>query len=77
MATNKENINEVVINDDQLICRKTNQIKKATDKELALQSMISMLTDEYGFALSDIERDFSVRYDDSDTGKSKSKKVGV
>lgn len=77
MAANKDNMNEVVINDDQLICRKTNQIKKATDKELALQSMISMLTDEYGFALCDIERDFTVRYDDPDLGKLKSKKVDL
>lgn len=68
---------EVVVNDDQLICSLTNQIKKITEKELALQSMIGMLNEEYGFALEDIERDYSVKYEDTDTGKTKSKKVDL
>lgn len=68
---------EVVINDDQLICSLTNQIKKITDKELAVQSMIGMLNEEYGFALEDIERDYSVKYEDPDTGKTKTKKVDL
>ncbi|MCC8175618.1 MAG: N-6 DNA methylase [Bacteroidales bacterium] len=68
-------VSEVVVNDDQLICALTNQIKKATDKELALQSMIGMLTEEYGFSTEQLERDYAVRYEDPDGGRARTKRV--
>ena len=61
--------NEVVLDENEMICALTNKIVKVTDKELTLQSMITMLTDEYGFNLSDMERDFAVKFEDQDEGK--------
>ena len=54
--------NEVVLDENEMVCALTNKIVKVTDKELALQSMITMLTDEYGFGIADMERDFSVKF---------------
>lgn len=67
-ADNKENDvrNEVVLSDDEIICSLTNKIKKNTEQERTLQHMISMLTEEYGFDAADIERDFSVQYEDDE-----------
>lgn len=67
-----QNLNEVVLNDDQIICALTNKIVKATEKELTLQQMIAMMSEEYGFALSDMERDFSFSYE-GEEGKKKAK----
>ena len=67
-----QNLNEVVLNDDQIICALTNKIVKATEKELTLQQMIAMMSEEYGFALSDMERDFSFIYE-GEEGKKKAK----
>lgn len=75
MITDKGNMNEVVVNDDEIVCSLTNQIKKVSDKELCIQNMIEMLTEEYGFATEDIERDFKVVYEDTDEGRKKSRKV--
>ena len=58
--------NEVVLNDGELICSLTNKIKKATEKELTIQYMINQLTQEYGFEPEDIERDFTVPFEDDD-----------
>ena len=65
----------IVLDEDQLVCSLTNRVVKATDKEMTLQSMIAMMTEEYGFAIEDMERDFRVRYEDS--GKKKSQKVDL
>ena len=73
----KAQAGEVVVNDDELICALTNQIKKVSKKESEMQSMIGMLTEEYGFALEDIERDFKVIYEDNDQGKKVKKKVDL
>lgn len=69
--------NEVVINDDQIICSLTNQIKKISEKELTLQSMIDQMIDEYKFMPEDMERDFKVVYEDTAEGKKKTRKVDL
>ncbi len=38
------------LEDNQLVCALTNKVVIATDKELTLQTMIGMMTEEYGFA---------------------------
>lgn len=58
--------NEEILGEDQLICVLTKLTKKATQKELNLQSIIEMLNEEYGFELRDMERDWSVSFDDDD-----------
>ena len=57
---------EIVLNEDQLICILTNKIVKATEKENNLQFMIQTLSEEYGFAMEDMQRDFSFRYTDEE-----------
>jgi type I restriction enzyme M protein len=72
-----ENIeqDDIVLEDNQLVCVLTNVIKKVTSVESNLQSVIIMLNEEYGFDLDDMERDFKIEYTDPDTGKSKKQKV--
>ncbi len=72
----QETLNEVVLSEDQVICALTNNPVKATEKELNLQSMILMMTEEYNFALEDMERDFKFKYEDEE-GKKKSGKVDL
>lgn len=57
---------EVVLNDDELVCALTELKKKATSKEIVLQSVIQQMSDEYGFELTDMEREFSFQYEDED-----------
>lgn len=45
---------EIVLNEDQLICILTNKIVKASEKESNLQFMIQTMSEEYGFALEDM-----------------------
>lgn len=71
------NLSEVVLGENEIICSLTNRVVKATDKELTLQSMINMMTEEYDFAPSDMERDFKVKYEDVDEGKTKNQKVDL
>ena len=59
--TNPKTSEEIVLEEDQLVCSLTNHIVKATEKELTLQSTIEMMTVEYGFDSKDIERDFKVK----------------
>lgn len=82
MATKeKDNIaasqNEIVLGENEMICSLTNRVVKATDKEMTLQSMIAMMAEEYGFASEDMERDFKVKYEDQDSGKTKTQKVDL
>ena len=63
---------EIVLNDDELICVLTEQKKKATTKEGVLQSVIQQMNDEYGFELTDMERDFSFQYEDEEGKKKRS-----
>lgn len=71
-ATNEE----IVLEDNQIICALTDQIKPAKNKELTLQSLIAMLNEEYGFEMADMERDFSISYIDPD-GKTKRTKIDL
>src|SRR5690606_20753441 len=53
----------------------TEKPRKATSQENNLQSIIRMLNEEYGFDLTDMERDFNIIYTDPDTGKNKKQKI--
>ena len=50
------------------ILKLTGKVKKVSDKENNMQSIIRMLNEEYGFAMDDMERDFNITYEDVDTG---------
>lgn len=77
MEQNKKYTTEdVVLEDNQLICALTKKIKTANEKELTLQSMIMMLNEEYNFDLNDMERDFPFSYED-DEGKTKRAKADL
>ena len=71
MATN--NTKEQILEDNQVMCILTEKPRKATSQENNLQSIIRMLNEEYGFDLTDMERDFNIIYTDPDTGKIKTK----
>lgn len=73
MATEKE---EIMLDDNQLICALTNKIKTANAKEQVLQSVIMMLNEEYDFAMADMERDFSFSYE-NDEGKNRRAKADL
>lgn len=66
---------DTVLEDNQLVCVLTGEIKKITTQESNLQSVIIMLNEEYGFDLDDMERDFKIEYTDPDTEKPKKQKV--
>ena len=48
MVDDAQEKDELVLEDNQLVCALTNKVVKATDKELTLQSMIDMMAEEYG-----------------------------
>lgn len=75
MSTEIIEQDDIVLEDNQLVCILTGEIKKVKPQESNLQSVILMLNEEYGFDLSDMERDFAIQYTDPDTGKSKKQKV--
>ena len=80
MASSESNMasqNEIVLGENEMVCSLTNKVVKATDKEMTLQSMIAMMTEEYGFAPEDMERDFKVKYEDANEDKSKTQKVDL
>lgn len=52
---------EVVLNENEIICLLTNKIVKVSEKETNLQYMIQMMPEEYGFSMEDMQRDFSVK----------------
>jgi len=68
---------DVVLDDNQLLCTLTGTTKKITNYETTLQSVILMLNEEYGFDLSDMERDFKIDYTDPETNKQKKQKVDL
>lgn len=68
-------IEEIVLEDNQLICIISGEIKKITAQESNLQSVVRMLNEEYGFDIDDMERDFKIEYIDSETENSKKQKV--
>lgn len=75
MSTEVIEQEDIVLEDNQLICVLTGEVKKVSATESNLQSVIIMLNEEYGFDLDDMERDFKIEYTDPDTGKSKKQKV--
>jgi type I restriction enzyme M protein len=66
---------DFVLGDDQLVCVLSEEIKKIKAQENNLQSVIVMLNEEYGFELSDMERDYTITFQDPDTGKNKKQKI--
>ncbi|QHW01274.1 N-6 DNA methylase [Spirosoma endbachense] len=53
---------------DGLICVLTGLVMKATEKEQTLQSLIRQMNEEYGFDMTDLERDFPFTGED-ESGK--------
>src|ERR1700744_977432 len=68
---------DIFLDDSQLFCILTGDIKLAKGKETLLQSVARMLNEEYGFDLTDMERDFSIMGYDPDSGKIKKQKVDL
>src|SRR6218665_3048639 len=66
---------EIILDDNQVLCLLTSEAKKVTSAEVNLQSVIRMLNEEYGFDLDDMERDFKIDFIDPDNGKAKKQKV--
>lgn len=77
MATAIKSKEEIVLEDNELVCILTGEVKKIKEQETNLQSIILMLNEEYGFDLEDMERNFTIEYDDPDTGKTKKQKVDL
>jgi type I restriction enzyme M protein len=73
----KKTTEEVVLEDNELICLLTGDIKKSSNKENTLQSLIRMLNEEYGFDLENMARDFSLTGYDPNTEKNKKQKVDL
>lgn len=69
------NTKEQILEDNYVMCILTEKARKATSQENNLQSIIRMLNEEYGFDLTDMERDFNVIYTEPDTGKNKKQKI--
>ena len=61
---------EIILNDDELICVLTGDKKKASSKEQMLQSIILQMNEEYGFEMADMKRDYAFSYEDEE-GKKK------
>ena len=57
---------EIVLNDDELICVLTGDKKKANAKEQMLQSVILQMNEEYGYEMRDMKRDYAFSYEDEE-----------
>lgn len=68
---------DITLEDNQLVCVLSGEIKKATVLENNLQSVALMLNEEYGFDLNDMERDFKIEYIDPENGKVKKQKLEI
>lgn len=77
MATDIKSKEEIVLEDNELVCILSGEVKKIKAQESNLQSVILMLNEEYGFDLDDMKRDFTVEYEDPETGKTKKQKVNL
>tara|TARA_R110000868_G_scaffold144542_1_gene363791 strand:- start:1321 stop:3339 length:2019 start_codon:yes stop_codon:yes gene_type:complete len=77
MATAIKSKEEIVLEDNELVCILSGEVKKIKAQESNLQSVILMLNEEYGFDLDDMERDFTVEYEDPETGRTKKQKVSL
>lgn len=49
---------EIILNENEVVCLLTNKIVKVTEKETNLQYMIQMMSEEYGFPMEDMQRAF-------------------
>lgn len=67
--------NNIILEDNQLLCQLTGTVKKVSSKENNMQSIIRMLNEEYGFDTNDMERDFTIVYEDANSGKDKKFKL--
>ena len=77
MSTDIKSKEEIVLEDNELVCILSGEVKKIKAQESNLQSVILMLNEEYGFDLDDMERDFTILYEDPETGKTKKQKVNL
>lgn len=68
---------EIALEDNQIICALTNEVKTNKGKEPTLQSLILMLNEEYHFEMADMERDYVLSYEDKDDGKKKRMKIDL
>jgi len=68
---------EIALDDNQIVCALTNDIKENKGKEPTLQSLILMLNEEYHFDMADMERDYMLSYEDKDDGKKKRMKIDL
>lgn len=68
---------DISLEDKQLVCVITGEIKKVKAQESNLQSVALMLNEEYGFDLASMKRDFTITYTDPDTNKIKKQKVDL
>ncbi len=77
MSTDIKSKEEIVLEDNELVCILSGEVKKIKAQESNLQSVILMLNEEYGFDLDDMERDYTIFYEDPETGKTKKQKVNL
>tara|TARA_R110002124_G_scaffold251205_5_gene416442 strand:+ start:7886 stop:9901 length:2016 start_codon:yes stop_codon:yes gene_type:complete len=77
MSTDIKSKEEIVLEDNELVCILSGEVKKIKAQESNLQSVLLMLNEEYGFDLDDMERDFTVEYEDPETGRTKKQKVSL
>lgn len=68
---------DLILDDNQLVCLLTGDVKKESSKENNLQSVIRMLNEEYKFELENMERDFTIIYIDPESGKTKKQKIDL
>jgi len=69
--------NNIILDDNEILCLITGQKKKVSGKETNLQSVIRMLNEEYAFFLDDMERDFNIKYTDPESGNDKRQKIDL
>ena len=49
---------EIVLNENEIVCLLSNKIVKVSEKENNLQYMIQMMSEEYCFPMDDMQRIF-------------------
>ena len=67
----------IILADNELLCQLTGKVKKSNAKENNIQATIRMMNEEYGFATDDMDRDFSISYEDAVSGKKKKFKLDL
>ncbi|QKJ28345.1 N-6 DNA methylase [Mucilaginibacter mali] len=77
LIQNNPTNDEIVLEDSQLVCILTGEIKTTSGREIIFQSVARMLNEEYGFDLPDMARDFVISGYDPDSGKIKKQKIDL